>query len=52
MKIYAAVLDIQIIGHICKHARGLHNIDLIEMPMQIRTFYANTKGVPKYTNSM
>ena len=51
-RIYAAVPSSQIIGHICKRARGFHTTKLIELPAQMRTFYANAKGVPEYINLM
>ena len=46
--IYTAVPTSQLIGNLRKLARGLYNTKIIELLVQMRTFYADAKGVPEY----
>ena len=38
--------------HLRSRCHGLSSIELIDIPNKIRTFYADSEGIPQYINLM
>ena len=49
---YARVPASKIMEHLRSRCRGLTNIELIDIPNEMRTFYADAEGIPQYINLM
>ena len=49
---YALVPASKMMQHLRSRCRGLSSIELIDIPNEMRTFYADSEGIPQYINLM
>lgn len=49
---YTTVTAAQLLEHLDANCGGLHPIDLINLPMDMMTYYATAKGIPEYINML
>ena len=52
MTFYTQVTAKQLLDHLEANCTGLHTIDAVELPSQMKGFYADAEGIPQYIIAM